>query len=59
MKVCHWKVGSNHIYEKSEYVNLGVLKKYCRSFDENIHENITMTRKNQECYSLLILTGEE
>ena len=28
MKVRQWKVGPNHIYEKSEYVNLGVFKNY-------------------------------
>ena len=59
MKVRQWKVGPNHIYEKSEYVNSGVFKNYCGSFDKNIDENITKARKMQECYSLLILTGQE
>ena len=47
MKVRQWKVGPNHIYEKSEYVNLGVFKNYCGSFDKNIDidENITEARK--------------
>ena len=59
MKVRQWKVGPNHIYEKSEYVNSGVFKNYCGSFDKNIDENITKARKKQECYSPLILTGEK
>ena len=59
MKVCQWKVGPNHIYEKFEYVDLGVFKTYCGSFDKNIDENITKARKKQECYSLLILTREK
>ena len=58
MKVRQWKVGPNHMYEKSEYVNLGVFKNSCGSFDKNIDENITKARKKQECYSPLILTGE-
>ena len=52
-------VGPNHIYEKSEYVNLDVFKNYCGSFDKNIDESITQARKKQECYSPLILTVEE
>ena len=59
MKVRQCKVGPNHIYEKSKYVNLGVFKNYFGSFDKNIDENITKARKKQECYPLLILTGEE
>ena len=45
MKVRQWKVGPNHIYEKSEYVNLGVFKNCCGSFDKNIDKNITKARK--------------
>ena len=41
MKVRQWKVGPDHICEKSEYVNLGVFKNYCGSFDKNIDENST------------------
>ena len=54
MKVCQWKVGPYHMYEKSEYVNLCVFKNYCGSFDKNIDENITKARKKQECYYLLM-----
>ena len=46
MKVRQWRIGPNHIYEKSEYVSLGVFKNYCGSFDKNIDENITKARKN-------------
>ena len=59
MKARQWNVGPNSIYELSEYVNLGVFKNYCGSFDENIDENITRTRKRQECCFLLILTEGE
>ena len=45
MKACQWNVGPNSIYELSEYVNLEVFKNYCGSFDTNIDENITKTRK--------------
>ena len=45
MKARQWNVGPNSIYELSEYVNLGVLKNYCGSFDKNIDENITKTMK--------------
>ena len=45
MKARQWNVGPNSIYELSEYVNLGVFKNYCGSFDKNIDENITKTRK--------------
>ena len=45
MKVRQWKVGPDHIYEKSEYVNLGVFKNYCGSFDKNVDEKITKARK--------------
>ena len=48
MKVRQWKVDPNHIYEKSEHVNLGVFKNYCGSFDKNIDENITKARKKAE-----------
>ena len=46
MKARQWNVAPNSIYELSEYVNLGVSKNYCGSFDKNIDENITKTRKN-------------
>ena len=45
MKARQWNAGPNSIYELSEYVNLGVLKNYCGSFDKNIDETITKTRK--------------
>ena len=45
MKACQWNVGPNSIYESSEYVNLGVLKNYCGSFDKNIDENITKDKE--------------
>ena len=45
MKARQWNVGPNSIYELSEYVNLGVFKNYCSSFDKNIDANITKTRK--------------
>ena len=45
MKVRQWKVGPNHIYEKSEFVNLGVFKNHCGSFDKSIDQNITRARK--------------
>ena len=45
MKVRQWKVGPNHNYEKYEYVNLGVFKNHCRSFDKTIVENISKARK--------------
>ena len=45
MKTRQWNVGPNSIYELSEHVNLGVFKNYCGSFDKNIDENITKTRK--------------
>ena len=59
MKVHQWKVGPNHVYEKSEYVNLGMFKNYCGSFDKNIDENITKAIKKQKCHSLLSLIGKE
>ena len=59
MKARQWNVGPNSIYELSEYVNLGVLKNYCGSFDKNIDENIAKTRKRKECCFLLILTEDE
>ena len=42
MEACQWNVGPNSIYELSEYVNLGVFKNYCSSFDKNIDENIIL-----------------
>ena len=45
MKVCQWKVGPNHIYENYEYLNLGVFKNHCGSFDKNVGENIAKARK--------------
>ena len=45
MKVHQWKVGPNHIYEMSEYVNLGLFSNYCGSFDKNIDKKITNARK--------------
>ena len=45
IKARQWNVGPNSIYELSEYVNLGVFKNYCGSFNKNIDENITKTRK--------------
>ena len=48
MKARQWNVGHNSIYELSEYVNLGVFKNYCSSFDKNIDENITKTRKKAD-----------
>ena len=34
MKARQWTVGPDSIYELSEYVNLGVFKNYCGSFDK-------------------------
>ena len=45
MKARQRNVGPNSIYELSEYVSLRVFKNYCGSFDKNIDENITKTRK--------------
>ena len=45
MKAHQWNVGPNSIYELSEYVNLGVFKNYCDSFDKTLIRNITKTRK--------------
>ena len=59
MKMPQWQVGPNHIYEKSEYGNLGVFKNHCGSLDKNIDKNISKAKRKQECFSLLILTGEE
>ena len=50
MTVRQWRVSPNRIYEKSEYVNLGVFKNYFGSFDKNIDQNITKARKKQKCY---------
>ena len=45
--VRQWRVSPNRIYENSEYVNLGVFKNYCGSFDKNIDQNITKARKSR------------
>ena len=59
IKVCQWKVGPNHIYEKSEYVNLDVFITAVDHFIEILMRTPLRPERKQECYSMLILTGEE
>ena len=59
MKARQWNVGPNSIYELSEYVNLGVFKNYCGSFDKTLMKISPRQGKRQECCFLLILTEGE